>query len=117
MGLPERKPARQPACAFARTLLTLTAVLQYWTMLATAKSALIVGPACAVLTKMEFPVQVPFRSAVMSDAKDKFTKGVDKAASTTKELGKKAIDKSKEAATAAGNKMKDAGQKLKDAGK
>jgi hypothetical protein len=53
----------------------------------------------------------------MSDAKDKFAKGVDKAASTTKALGKKAIDKTKEAATATGNKMKDAGQKLKDAGK
>jgi len=53
----------------------------------------------------------------MSDAKGSFKKGVDAAADKTKEVGGKVVDKTKDAATAAGNKIKEAGQKLKDAGK
>jgi hypothetical protein len=53
----------------------------------------------------------------MADMKDKFEKGVNKAASAAKDFGGKAIDKTKEGARAAGDKMKEAGQKVKDAGK
>jgi hypothetical protein len=53
----------------------------------------------------------------MSDAKHDLKKGVDKAASAAKDFGSKAIDKTKEAATSAGNAMKYAGEKVKEAGK
>jgi len=53
----------------------------------------------------------------MADVKDKFENGVNKAAGAVKNAGDKAIEKTKEAATAAGQRVKDAGQKVKDAGK
>ena len=57
------------------------------------------------------------RSKIMADVKNKFEKGVNKAASATKDFGDKAIDKTKDAVRGAGEKMKEAGQKIKDAGK
>jgi hypothetical protein len=56
-------------------------------------------------------------STIMADMKDRFQKGVNKAASAAKNFGDKAIDKTKDGARAVGDKMKEAGQKVKDAGK
>jgi hypothetical protein len=53
----------------------------------------------------------------MSDMKNNLKKGIDSAASKVKDLGGKAIDKTKTAASAAGEKVKAAGKELKDAGK
>jgi len=54
------------------------------------------------------------RSLLMSDAKERVKDGVDKAASKTKEVAGKAVDKSKGFVKDAGNKIKQAGQKVKE---
>jgi hypothetical protein len=54
---------------------------------------------------------------MMSDAKSNLKTGVDNAADKAKELGGKAIDKTKDAAAAVGNKAKEVGEKIKDGGK
>lgn len=53
----------------------------------------------------------------MSDTKDSLKRGIDKAASKTKAVAGKVVDKTKEAARSAGGAMKRTGQKLRDAGR
>ena len=48
----------------------------------------------------------------MSDLKSNIKKGIDSAATMAKDVAGRAVDKGKEAATAAGKKTQEAGKKL-----